>query len=465
MTPNGDGYVSQEIDGVQIGFTNPPISDVEQSEIPYVPIFTTDISADVEKGPSCKFTDLVGDYAANLPAVLMYWDTANSAVLFRLRIAAYSPNSKGYSVLIDTDQSFGFSGATSDPNALPGNPGFEIEVALMTNHAVGVYDVDGTTSPQLVVQRSYDDYAQKSIAGSNFCSQANAFYDFYVPVSDLASFGVDESSPLRFAVMTNMSPSPSIGKKSISDIGGIPEGNTIDEKLINVIESQTPTPAEEINDGIEERSICPEINSVFVSSTAISGTTTEADSTIIEVVLYDLDHTTTLGSDTCIAMSGTWSLNIADLSPAVSLENGQLVRASATAPGKGQSDDRCDEEVVGICENTTEAPEDDDIDIVGGDKGYEITVNRAVGTKVYLYNSDGSLFNTALLKGGISNPYTTTSNPETVKFECQTGHCFTRSAGSSVYLISFEEPGACESEEYISCHYTEEVSANTYHYH
>ncbi len=458
LDPDGDGYVSQKTDGVQIGFTNPPNSDVSQSEIPYIPIVTSDPTDDLEQGRACHFSEIVGDASPDQYAALTYWDSPNDAMLFRLRVAYFISNSKAYSVLIDTDAKFGFTGPDADPNAVPGNPGFEIEVVLMTNHGVDLYDVDGTTNPSLVESNSYANNAQKSIAVSNYCGDPDYFFDFFVTMTSFSSFGIDEDTPLRFAVVSNMNPSVSIGSNSMSDVGGDCAGGSFDAKFICVIESQTPTPPSGINTGIEERSLCPPIDAIQTADTIITGTTTEADNTVIEVAIYQALVDTLLATGTTTASGGVWTLDLDSISPAVTLAEGMIARATATAPGKGISADDCDEEVVDNCETLTDPPLPSEIAIIGGDKGYRITVDRPIGTKIYLYNSDGTLFDTGVLKSGSTNPIVTTTQPQTVEFACQTGQCFERAIGSSVYRFVFQEPGICDSYELLDCYYTSGTS-------
>lgn len=59
LDPDGDGYVSQKTNGLQLGFTIPPNNDVTQSEIPYVPLVRPDPTGDLMAGPSCSFTEIV----------------------------------------------------------------------------------------------------------------------------------------------------------------------------------------------------------------------------------------------------------------------------------------------------------------------------------------------------------------------------------------------------------------------
>lgn len=459
LDPDGDGYVSQKTNGTQIGFTNPPNSDVSQSKIPYVPIVKIDPINDLEQGRACSFSELVGSASPDQYAALMYWDDAHQAMLFRIRVAYYIANSKDYSVLIDTDQKFGFTGANADPNAKSGNPGFEIEVSLMTNHGVGIYNVDGTTTPVSLAQESFDNYAQKSVAISNFCGDPDYFFDFYVPLSAFASMGVTKDTPLRFAILTNMNPEPCIGSNSWSDVGGTASGNSPDEKLINTINSQTPTSPSNINNGIEDRSVCPPINTVYTNSSSITGTSTEANGTVITVYVYQSDGTTLVGSGTTTVTNNAWTINVSSLSPSVTLATGQIVKATATASGKGTSANDCSTQVITNCTSQTATPLDGEINIISGNKGYDVTINRPIGTKIYLYNTDGTLFDVSLLKAGTTNPMITTAKPQTVSFECKTGQCFVRASGSSVYRFKFEEPGSCMSYEYLSCDYTTGTSS------
>jgi hypothetical protein len=177
LDPDGDGYVSAKTNGVQIGFTNPPNNDVTQSEIPYAAIVMPDPTSDLLSGPSCSYGDIVGVDASGNNAVLTYYDGTN--LLVRFRVSNYAKNSKGYTLLIDTDQKFGFTGPNADPNAKPGNPGFEVEITLMTNFSVGVYKIDGAPSAGTALSTyPYDTYCQKAVALTRACDDPDYFYDF-----------------------------------------------------------------------------------------------------------------------------------------------------------------------------------------------------------------------------------------------------------------------------------------------
>lgn len=342
LDPDGDGYVSAKTNGVQVGFTVPPNNDVTESEIAYAAIVQPDPYNDLLKGPACGFTDIVGVDAAGNNAIMSYYDEVAGNMLFRFRLSKYAPNSKAYSILIDTDQKFGFTGTHKDPNAVPGNAGFEVEVVLRTNFSVDVYKIDGTTTPVLISSYPYESHAQKSVALTGACDQ-DYFYDFFVPFSALESISglnITSSTPLRMAAVTGMSPSPIIGSNNASDIGGVTEGSNLDVIFTNLITTQTPTTVDNINtEGILDRSICPNINPVFVSHSSISGTSSEASGTTIYVKVYNGAVLVASGETTTVDQA--WSINTNQFSPSLTLTAGQTVIASAKAIGKGESLSDC----------------------------------------------------------------------------------------------------------------------------
>lgn len=211
LDPNGDGYTSQNLNGFVANDHGAGESEIKYKSIP---ILEKEPIQDPSVGPACGYTDIV-DSGIGDP-VQFHYDGTNFLVRFRLNKT--SPNSKGYSVLIDTDQKFGFTGPNADPNAVAGNPGYELELVLRTNQGVSLYNVNGTTSPVLMVNRPDTEYSQKSVAFTNQCNDADYFYDFYLPWSD---FGVSPSTPLRMAALTTMNPAPAIGNNTQSDVGGV----------------------------------------------------------------------------------------------------------------------------------------------------------------------------------------------------------------------------------------------------
>lgn len=445
LDPDGDGYVSQKINGVQLGFTNPPNNDVTQSEIPYVAIVRPDPLSDILRGPVGGFIEIVGVDAAGNNAILCYNDGTN--LMYRFRLGDFAPNSKSYSIMIDTDGKFGFTGPNADPNAVPGNPGFEVEIVLETNFNVNAYNVNGTTSGTLITSYSYDTNCQKSIAVTAARGNPDYFYDFYLPFSSLSSF-LTTTTPIRSVAVTVMNPHPAVGNNALSDVGGVTTGSNLDVIIENLIDSQSPTlPGQEVLD----RSACPTINAVGTSSAAITGMTTEAAGTTISVKVYQSDGVTLLGSGTTVTSGSSWSVSVSALSPAVTLATGQIVKATATTPGKGTSEDNCSTRTVTGCAGNTGTGVT--ITKISGGKGYSIATTFPVGTVITWYNSDytkavypdknGSLVN-------ITNPVTTTAANQTVLFSTQTGQTFP----NLQYFFTFQEPGKCVSSYLSDCQYS-----------
>ncbi len=451
LDPDGDGYVSQKTNGVQMGFTIPPDNDVANSEIPFVPIVRPDPTGDLLRGPVGAFSEIVGTDAAGNNAIMVYNDGTN--LLFRFRLSGYAPNSKSYSIMIDTDQKFGFTGVNADPNAIPGNAGFEVEIVLRTNFSVDAYNVDGTTSGTLVTTYPYETNCQKALAVSNAGGDDDYFYDFYLPLSGLSSVGITASTPLRFVATTVMNPNPGVGNNALSDIGGITTKSSPDAIFTELVDSQTPTTTGNINSGgVLDRSACPAINPVSVSSTTITGTSSEAAGTLIKVYVYQSNGSTLIGSGTTLVAAGSWSINVSALNPAVILAVGQVVKATATAAEKGASYDNCSLKTVSNCTSATS-----NVGVVltkiSGSKGYTVANTFPTGTIITWYNSDFTPANYVTKSGGstyIQNPQTTTAPSQTISFSTETGQTFP----AGVFYFTFQEPGKCVSSFMYDCQYS-----------
>ena len=444
LDPDGDGYVSQKTNGVQLGFTNPPNNDVSQSEIPYVDMQKIDPVADLLRGPNGGFSEIIGVDAAGNNAILWYSDGTN--LLYRFRIDNFAPNSKSYSVLLDTDSKFGFTGIGADPNALTGNPGFEVEIVLETNFNVKVYNVDGLTAGVLVASYSYETNCQKSIARTVTSGDADYFYDFFVayPTTLFTS-----STPLRSLTLTSMNPHPAIGNNAQSDVGGGGGTGSLDQTFINIIGTETPTlPGTPVLD----RSACPVINAVGTTSTTISGTSTEASGTNITVKVYQSDGVTLLGSATTTTSGTAWTINVSALSPSVTLASGQLVKATATAVGKGISADNCSIKTVTGCAGITSTTGVVLTKISGG-KGYTVANTFPAGTIITWYNADYTVAVYPTKSGSLTNivnPQTTTAASQTITFSTATGQTFP----NDVFYFTFQVPGQCVSNYLSDCQFS-----------
>ena len=335
LDPNGDGYIS----ATTAGFIN---NDRTESEIPYVPfIFPgAEPTSDVQNGPNCGFTDFV-DSGTEDPA-LNYIDGSNNW-LFRFRMGSAISNAKSYSVLIDTDGLFGSTGANADPDFTPDNPGFEIEIVLATKFGVFVYDVDGVPNCTPVISYPGTTNYQKAIAHSEICGTLNYFLDCFVSFTDLtAQFGITPSTPVMLAIVDNMAANKSTvcNPNSASDIGGV-DGScgSLAACFEVIIDNQSPcSPADLLAGLCLGKSDCPAITTPLdPGDTSVSGTSTEADGTLITVYL----NGTSIGTTT--VLSGAWTLS--GISPA--LASSDTITADATATGESTSDTDCNLFVVG----------------------------------------------------------------------------------------------------------------------
>ena len=296
LDPNLDGYVSETDQGFMV-------DDETESEIPYVPLPVVgagEPSSDNSAGPSCGFVDLVR--SEDDETIYTYSDGTN--LFFRFRLGGTAENSKGYTILVDTDQLFGNG---SDPHYVSGNPGFEYEITLRTNFGVSIYDINNNTltSTEIgdgTVDRPYADFAQKAIAGSEICG-TDYFYDFYVPYADLP---FSSSTPVRMVGGTTIAPKNSTGFK-MADLGGIDDALGVTDDLFqDLIDVFPPTSGDDISGGtkINPRAACPLIDGpIGVGVTSISGTTAEVDGATIEVFRGGLSQGTTLAS------GGIWTLS------------------------------------------------------------------------------------------------------------------------------------------------------------
>ena len=331
LDPNGDGYISQ----TTAGFIN---NDLSESEIPYTAFVFPggEPTSDINNGPDCGFTDFV-DSGTEDPA-LTFVDAGNHW-LFRMRMGSALPNAKSYSVLVDTDGLFGNSGPNADPDYSDDNPGFEIEIVLATSFGVFVYDVNTPNCSPVISYPGNTNY-HKAIAHSEICGQLNYFLDFFVDFDDLnTQFGITSATPVMLAIVDNMAANKSTicNPNSASDIGGVDEScGSLSACLTLIIENQNPCSPDDILAGLcGEKSECPAIDGpVNVFDTSISGTTNEADGTLIEVYA----NGALLG--TTNAAGGIWEIT------GIVLNSGDSISASATAPSETISDTDCNLNIV-----------------------------------------------------------------------------------------------------------------------
>lgn len=332
LNPNGDAYISQST----AGFTT---NDILQSEVAYklIPPAIKEPTSDIQRGPNTLFTDLVqyvdgsGFYVFN--------DGTN--LLFRLRVGSIVSGSKGYSILIDTDQKFGNTGTSPDPNYVAsttmndGNPGFELEVTLETNFRVAVYNVDGTNSPTLITSYSLATNSQIGVALSTDSGTPDYFYDFYVPMSALP---ITATTPVRFTATTVMAPQSAIGGPK-SDIFGVDDqaaGGSM-AAWTSVINSEVPFTLNDLKStgaGVSPARTAPSVvaNNVIAGvNKTVTGTWTRFDAVKPSPAKIRLYKNGVLIDSVSDATTATWTFTV----PSIAI--GDVFYATAEATGESVS--------------------------------------------------------------------------------------------------------------------------------
>lgn len=248
LDPNGDGLVTST------GFPFAGPNDYNEFEISFIPLqqFQPEPGTDNQISPGCEFYELVSDANSNAYPAYYYFsnpdgiaDNGDELIYFRFRVARHSNGSTAFSILIDTDYRFGFSGPEADPNAVAGNPGFELEVAVFNNTGISggvrVFNTDGSSSAAIVnYQASIASHYQLAYALNNdpACTQKPVFVDMYVPFSAL---GISSSLQIRMAAAANESIGSSLGGGA-TDIGGV-DGNLLpgdDDQFVALISGFAP---------------------------------------------------------------------------------------------------------------------------------------------------------------------------------------------------------------------------------
>ena len=377
LDPNTNGYTSVSISG----FGN---NDITNSEIPYKVIapLTAEPTGDLLRGPSGSFSDIVKTFDGSG----FYLYTNGTNLLCRLRIGGIVSGSKGYSVLIDTDQKFGSSGPFADPNFQAatngnnGNPGFEYEVVLETNFRVAIYNVDGTSTPAFVASYPLASNSQISVALTTDGGNPDYFYDFYVPYT---AMGITSTTPIRVIATTVMSPGPAIGGPK-SDIYGV-SGTDYMTDWVNFILRQPVFTVDSLKStGSGVPPVCtdpPTVNGpISPSSTSITGTWVKSPFSSVSTAIITLFKGATSIGSTTVSSGGSWSVAVSGL-----IDNDVI---SAMAKGTGES--RClssNEVIVSSCNNSTHtaSPTFSCIDT----RGFEGTMVAGASIKLYKLTSTG----------------------------------------------------------------------------
>lgn len=321
LDPNGDGYTSKTNTG--FSGTNDYGSTHSELSLVSLPVLSGETSGDVVTGGTGGHTDLCSNSGTQSVAVAVTTVNGVQYLVARFRIGRASTASKGYSLLIDSDATFG-TFLTSN------NPGYDREVILETGNpgSVKIYShtASGTTT---LATYSAAEYSQRSAAATTNDSDADYFYDFCVPLS-----AVNASGFIRITAATITSAQSGIGG-TVSDFNGINDAAYSNpfQAMKDIIYSFPSTVRfTDIVDGYTFPALVstpPVITStVSTISTTISGTSTEANGTSVQV----FKNGSALGSAVSVS-ANAWTLN----SGVSGLVAGDIITAKATATGKGQS--------------------------------------------------------------------------------------------------------------------------------
>lgn len=451
LDPNGDGYTSATSGGYGS-------SDVTNSEISFVsvPTYSIEPYGDLRRGPNHLYSDFVPD--ANGNGVYMTYSDGN--LIFRFRVGSIMPGSKGYSILIDTDNKFGATGANADPNyqaattGTNGNPGFEIEVVLETNFRIAIYNVDGSSTPTLIKSyTNWQDMSQVSVAGTFDNGDPDFFIDFYIPFSDLttAPFNLTTSSDLRFSATTVMSPQAAIGGPK-SDIYGLSDDgykntNTEYETYIN---TEPPVKISTLSSGFGAMcTAAPTVNSPIGTGTVtISGTWTKSSlsGAVNTATITVYKNGVSVGTVSNVSSGSTWTLN------SVTVANGDVITAKAQAAGESMC--LVSNSVIALgCQPSNMSSVSAITITCGSLRGFDGTAPTNAIVRIYTVTPSGyTLFadeTTTSYKVNRSGTRWYYDGANVNSSDPCTGGATDVPAAS--YAITIQEPGKCESDYYYYC--------------
>lgn len=323
LDPNGDGYVSL----TTAGFSGTDYGSASELKMIPLPIIGVEPTGDLTTGGSGGATDIVSVGENSNQSCYILYKTVGGIdyLIIRFRLGGASTSSKGYSLLMDTDGTFGSQ--YTDPK----NPGYEREVVLNTgsSNAIVINTFSGAAGGiTSSINFSNENYTQRSIALTTVGGDADYFYDFFIPYSALGL----SAQPVRIAAATISSAGSGItGTKS--DYNGVNDKlysnnpTAIANALISSFPAISLTLLTEGGSFANPTTLAPVVNSnITASSTSISGTSAEINGSIITVY----KNGTSIGTAT--VASNSWTLT--GISGLVA---GDVITAKAQTSGKDLS--------------------------------------------------------------------------------------------------------------------------------
>ncbi|WP_169788214.1 T9SS type A sorting domain-containing protein [Rufibacter tibetensis] len=275
-------------------------------------------------------------------------------VLFRVRLGGNSSASKGYSFLIDSDGVFNkqrLANGTLVDYTTPSkvkNLGFEYEVVLALNFDVVVYrhrgsgdDNDPFTSNVIwrgSTNGGYSQFLQKAIAASMEGSNADYFFDFYVPLSAFSGdggTGISPNTPLRITGSSVTSAQTGL-EGTISDVGGLDDrlyGNDRYAIWRQLIPAFPPTSLNQIQSGEFCQSAAAAAPSITTSPITTSTTIINGNSSENEGTVSLFRNGVQIATNTVVTVSnGTFSF---PLPSGTTLTAGDVITARVTRAASG----------------------------------------------------------------------------------------------------------------------------------
>ncbi|MDX5394927.1 MAG: T9SS type A sorting domain-containing protein, partial [Hymenobacteraceae bacterium] len=316
-------------------------------------------------------------------------------------------------------------------------------------HGVYLYNVDGVAKPAVgsqVLNLPVTQYSQKAIAHSSQGGNADYFYDFYIPFSEITAKipSFTAATQVRMVANTVMSPNSAL-TGPISDIGGVDDktfaGNYAAAWTV-IATGQLPATSTTTTSTTlpPVRSDAPVITSSINPGTpTITGTSTEAAGTVITVYRTVNGTTTTIGTTT-VASNGTWSFAVPSTTPLASDD-----RITATAMASGESVSLSSNEVLvnSACTTRTATP----VMTCATDKGFTGTwpgTTSGVTIEIYKIGDPTTVVVTTTTRADGSWGWNCRDGVTATN--CNPGQgCVSATIGTGSYYAIAKETGKCPS--------------------